>query len=723
MDYRPWGKGMTITQTTGKQATGLQETANPVAGDDGGGEVESAADGVEPNSEVVPSDVHDTAVPRWPGGSLKWIICSVVLLLIAILAQVVLVVRGDVISGRDLHREQMTVLAGKLVRQAGQAVSGDAGAFSELAQTGESLGQQLAALEVQGNDIHGKISALMRPDFTGVQAAWKPLDVELQDLLKTAEPVAAVYQAAAVVNDLSASMLARSDELVEAVSRESGNADRVNDFSRLRGLGQTIALEVNQVIVGGEIGAVAASQLPKGLRFFEVSLEEIRGSSNAVALARLEALEDVFNEYESAVEQVAGYAPDLFSARSNLAGLSAASERLIGTLGAMNVSGIANPGMEAFVGRLPSIFLLCALLCMWLAARSVRAHLDERAAHALATRHEAESTSQQESILKLLDEISALADGDLTIKAEVTDQVTGSIADSINFAVEEMRSLVRQINMASIQVADGAYEAVQNARFLSDSNTQQSEEISRAAEKMEDVAASMREMSKFAINSASVASESASVAKEGTEAVRGAIKGLDDMRDQIQETSKRIKRLGESLQQIGEIVQLIDDIAEQTNILSLNAAIQASLAGDAGRGFAVVADEVQRLAERSTNATGKIADLVQTIQSDTSDAILSMELATQEVVAGTRIADTAGKALGRIENASDRLTGLIADMAEQAAREARVVTGVSAQVARVRDQSTTTAENAHSAAEAVNKLTELARELEQSVARFRLPNE
>jgi twitching motility protein PilJ len=667
-------------------------------------------------------EVPDRA-PSWPGGARKWVTVAIALVIIAIAGQIVLTIKSDIINGRAVQRDELLLLSAGAVTQAGRAVTGRAQAYGELAGTGVALEQAITALDDPGNSFAGRVSGLIPADLVNVFAAWKAVDPELKDFLETRESVTSLYQAVVSVNDLSVLMLARSDDLVEAVARESGNVDRVNESSRLRGLGQTVAKEVNQVLLGGESGAVAASRLSKELRFFSVSLDEIRGSAQAVTLARLESLQEVFNEYESAVEAVAEFAPDLFSARSNLNALEASSEGLVSALAAMNINGIANPRIEKFSHWLPMLALLAALVCMLLAARSVHTWHEEHVAMVLESRHDAESTSQQESILKLLDEISALADGDLTISAEVTDQVTGSIADSINFAVEEMRGLVRQINSASVEVANGAQLAVQNARFLSDSNMQQARDISQAAEKMEGVAASIRQMSDQARNLADVAGESASVAKEGTEAVMGTIKGLDDMREQIQETSKRIKRLGESSQQIGEIVQLIDDIAEQTNILSLNAAIQASMAGDAGRGFAVVADEVQRLAERSTNATGRIGNLVQAIQSDTSDAILSMELATQEVVAGTRIADTAGQALGRIESASDQLTGLIAKLAEQADREAGVVTGVSRQVGIVRDQSTTTAESARSAADTINKLTDLATELEQSVARFRLPDE
>lgn len=328
---------------------------------------------------------------------------------------------------------------------------------------------------------------------------------------------------------------------------------------------------------------------------------------------------------------------------------------------------------------------------------------------------------QQNAILKLLDEMSALADGDLTLEAEVTDQVTGAIADSVNFAVIEMRELVSQISRASQQVGDESRKAVSSATEVSQSNVEQSKVISNAAEQMATISAQIRQMADNATNSSNMASESMKVATQGAQAVRDTIDGMNDMRDQIQETSKRIKRLGESSQRIGEIVALIDDIAEQTNILSLNAAIQASMAGEAGRGFAVVSDEVQSLAERSTEATQKIAELVTLIQTDTNDAMQSMERATQQVVSGTKIADSAGESLAEIEDVSQKLSDLVANIAKTSSQQAAEVSDMSQSVAQVREETTATSEKANQSAQAISKLLELAKELEVSVSRFRLP--
>jgi twitching motility protein PilJ len=228
-------------------------------------------------------------------------------------------------------------------------------------------------------------------------------------------------------------------------------------------------------------------------------------------------------------------------------------------------------------------------------------------------------------------------------------------------------------------------------------------------------------MSQSAGKSVEVARGSVLTAKRGSEAVQNTIKGMDEMREQIQETAKRIKRLGESSQQIGEIVELINDIAEQTNILSLNAAIQAAMAGDAGRGFAVVADEVQRLAERSGAATKQIADLVKTIQADTNEAVASMEKATNGVVEGTRLADAAGQALGQIESVSEQLSGLIVRIAKDAHTQSETATTVSSSMGEIQEATALTSAGTQQTAESIAKLSDLVGELQASVAGFKLP--
>jgi len=446
------------------------------------------------------------------------------------------------------------------------------------------------------------------------------------------------------------------------------------------------------------------------------TLNRIVSNSAAVVSTASVSLKEQYDDLETRVIEIGERASAMSASRNTLDQLRTKSGELLAvTNTAQNQSGFVRFLSQA-INILPILFGLIAAYALWRYARSQASgsiQSDGVASETLA--------EQQESILKLLDEMSALADGDLTVEAEVTDQITGAIADSVNFAVVEMRELVSQINRASIQVANESELAVSNAQSVSSSNIAQADEISSAANLMQTVSLSMRKMSEQANSSSKMAGESIKAAEQGAQAVRDTIEGMENMREQIQDTSKRIKRLGESSQRIGDIVALIDDIAEQTNILSLNAAIQASMAGEAGRGFAVVSDEVQSLAERSTEATKKIGELVTTIQNDTNDAVLSMEKATQQVVAGTRVADSAGGALAEIEKVSKNLSGLVEQISVGSNQQADVVTKVSEQVSEVSDSSTDTSRKAQESANSIAKLLELAKELESSVSRFKLP--
>ena len=329
----------------------------------------------------------------------------------------------------------------------------------------------------------------------------------------------------------------------------------------------------------------------------------------------------------------------------------------------------------------------------------------------------------QEAILRLLDEMGSLAEGDLTVKATVTEDITGAIADSVNFAVEALRSLVTTINETAVQVSAAAQETQATAMNLADAAQHQARQITTASAAINEMATSIDGVSKNSAESAEVAKRSVEIASKGAGLVRQTIEGMDSIRDQIQETSKRIKRLGESSQEIGSIVELINDIAEQTNILSLNAAIQAASAGEAGRGFAVVADEVQRLAERSANATKRIETLVQTIQSDTNEAVSSMEQTTAEVVTGARLAEDAGTALGEIETVSNDLAGLIQNISASAKQQSAAATNISDTMNVIQEITAQTSVGASQTAESIGNLAGLAGDLRRSVADFKLPGD
>jgi twitching motility protein PilJ len=359
------------------------------------------------------------------------------------------------------------------------------------------------------------------------------------------------------------------------------------------------------------------------------------------------------------------------------------------------------------------------LIALWVRLGRVR-KLTESHNQAVDTQRR-ESDRNQQAILRLLDELSSLADGDLTVQATVTEDITGAIADSINYAVDALRGLVTTINSSAISLDGAARQTQALAQHLAKASGAQSKQIASATETAGHVAAATEEVSGNAERAADVARHSVDVAHKGGDAVRRTIDGMNTIRETIQDTSKRIKRLGESSQEIGNIVELINDIAEQTNILALNASIQASMAGEAGRGFAVVADEVQRLAERAATATKQIEVLVRTIQTDTNEAVVSMERSTTDVVGGALLAENAGAALEEIEQVSNQIASLVQNISASSRQQSGAVQNIARNMQVLKEISVQTADSTSATSVAIAKLAELSAGLRKSAAGFRLP--
>ena len=365
-----------------------------------------------------------------------------------------------------------------------------------------------------------------------------------------------------------------------------------------------------------------------------------------------------------------------------------------------------------------AIALLFVVVCL-VAASRLRQTVDHQRL-AVETQRK-ENDRNQQAILRLLDELSSLADGDLTVQATVTEDITGAIADSINYAVDALRGLVTTINQSAIQLDSATRQTQALSGHLAKASGAQSKQIASATESAGGMAASAEEVSGNAERAADVARHSVEVAHKGGDAVRRTIDGMNTIRETIQETSKRIKRLGESSQEIGNIVELINDIAEQTNILALNASIQASMAGEAGRGFAVVADEVQRLAERAANATKQIEVLVRTIQTDTNEAVVSMERSTTDVVGGALLAENAGAALEEIEQVSNQIASLVQNISGSSRQQTGAAQNIARNMQVLKEISAQTAESTNATSAAIAKLAELSAGLRKAAAGFRLP--
>ncbi|MCW8934824.1 MAG: methyl-accepting chemotaxis protein [Gammaproteobacteria bacterium] len=529
-----------------------------------------------------------------------------------------------------------------------------------------------------------------------------------------------------VIQEFIPQLLSFSEEVVDLLVARDATPHQVFMASRQLMLTQRIENNMNRVLSGGDGAAAAADRFGRDAARFGAVLEAMLKGSKALRIQKvndevvrikLREVAMLFSSVSDHVEAILELSPDLFDVKNSAGEIEGLGVQLL-----KETEGLEKEIVEH--GKFLDIFRWVgigagglAVIVIILAGVLMVRDSSEREDAALE-----QNRRNQRAILRLLDEMANLAEGDLTVHATVTEEITGAIADSVNYAIDALRSLVATINTTAVEVSSAAEKTQATATRLTDASAHQAREIASASAAITDMADSMKAVSKDAEGSVDVAHKSLEIAQKGAVIVRKSITGMDTIREQIQETSKRIKRLGESSQEIGDIVGLITEIADQTNILALNAAIQASTAGEAGRGFAVVADEVQRLAERSGNATKQIEALVKTIQSDTNEAVSSMEASTTNVVSGAKMAEDAGDALIEIENVSDELAELITGISTSANKQASVAMDVSNTMNVIQEITLQTSEGTEETSASIGNLSVLANELRKSVAGFKLPD-
>jgi twitching motility protein PilJ len=619
---------------------------------------------------------------------------------------------------------QLLMLSQRLAKDAREAVLGQQVAFKTLKESRERFDAIVTTLRDGSGQLGIPPTArdtAAGQALQGVIKLWAPkpnegIRAQVDQILTQEKSLFAMHDHVLAINQTSPLLLAVSDEIVEKGAETGMKQQDLYVASRQGMLSQRIAKDVNLFSQGGNEAAVAAAQFGKDAKLFRQTEAQLRKVAPKPLLPKLDEAAAIFAEINAHVEGILGNAAELFVSQRASQQVFEQSDPLLRASRTLVESYSALGTERAWMRTAIAVLGVASIGFLLMLARKLVVDARDRARSSAD-----QNRTTQDAILKLLDEMGDLADGDLTIQPEVTEQITGAIADSINYAVREMRNLVYRIKNAAQQVAVASEHSRQTATELTEAALRQAAQIAEATTKMTSMARSMDDMSKSAERSAEVAQGSVQTAKRGAQAVQDTIRGMDQMREQIQETAKRIKRLGESSQQIGEIVELINDIAEQTNILSLNAAIQAAMAGEAGRGFAVVADEVQRLAERSAEATKQISDLVKTIQADTNEAVASMEQATNGVVEATRLADAAGQSLGEIQSVSEQLSNLIVNISRDAHRQSESATDISHTMTKIQEATTLTSTGTRQTAESISKLSDLARELQASVAGFKLP--
>ena len=494
-------------------------------------------------------------------------------------------------------------------------------------------------------------------------------------------------------------------------------------LERFEARAQRLQLDVTALTLGATDPGPAAQRIAESSDYLGQVISGFAGGNPGLALPRvtapeaakhLKALDALYTDLNATVRRAVAAAPALPAAQTAARAIA---------MDARDMAGAAPSAVPAGLLVWAPLVLLVAglslLLAALLATLRMRRTVERQRVSVDAQRRE--SDRNQQAILRLLDELSSLADGDLTVQATVTEDITGAIADSINYAVDALRGLVTTINGSAMQLESATRQTQALSQHLARASGAQSKQIASATESAASMAGSVEEVSGNAERASDVARHSVEVAHKGGDAVRRTIDGMNTIRETIQETSKRIKRLGESSQEIGNIVELINDIAEQTNILALNASIQSSMAGEAGRGFAVVADEVQRLAERAANATKQIEVLVRTIQTDTNEAVVSMERSTTDVVGGALLAENAGAALEEIEQVSNQIASLVQNISGSARQQTHAAQNIARNMQVLKEISAQTAESTNATSTAIAKLAELSAGLRKSATGFRLP--
>ena len=629
---------------------------------------------------------------------------------------------------------QLQVLSQQLAKYSQEAVEGgNADSFEEFKATKKEIDSLVLALRKGGTvgdyTVPGYEGSVREPGVSGalkkVTDVWTKMATDSDRIIKSQTQIVNLSDTANTFNGRIPQISARLDEVVRAMSDSGAPASQINLANRQIVLADRMSRRVTEILAGGEGAVSAADALSRDSAVFGQVLGGLKNGNDEIgvnrvtstnALAAVDSVDKLYAASLKEMDSILQASTDLFEVQQASQSISGDSNvlledaQLLFTTFGSSLKRIFPNNLWAIGAGALALLAIAGLL--WTVGRNQRAQL-------VSTKEI--NLRNQEAILRLLDEMGSLAEGDLTVKATVTEEITGAIADSINFAIEALRSLVSTINETAVQVAAAAQETQATAMHLAEAAEHQAQQITSASAQIKDVASSIDQVSRNSAESADVAHRSVEIAAKGAEVVRQTIQGMDNIRDQIQETSKRIKRLGESSQEIGSIVELINDIAEQTNILALNAAIQAASAGEAGRGFAVVADEVQRLAERASNATKRIETLVQTIQSDTNEAVSSMEQTTAEVVAGARLAEDAGLALGEIEKVSNDLADLIQNISTAARQQSVAATNITATMSVIQEITTQTSQGANQTAESIGNLAQLAADLRRSVADFKLP--
>ncbi len=326
----------------------------------------------------------------------------------------------------------------------------------------------------------------------------------------------------------------------------------------------------------------------------------------------------------------------------------------------------------------------------------------------------------QRQVIRLLDDVEGAARGDLTVQAEVSADVLGAVADSFNSTIHNLREIIQQVKTAAQQVNKGATDSEAFARDLSSDALRQAEQLAVTLNSVQVLTDAIQRVAESAKEAETVARSASATAQKGGEAVDRTVEGIMEIRQTVAETTRKVKRLAESSQEISKIVALISQIASRTNLLALNASIEAARAGDAGRGFAIVADEVRQLADRIAKALKEIEQVVRQIQTETGSVMTAMEEGTQQVIQGTNLAEQAKNSLNDIVQVSNRIDTLVRSITADTVQQTETSRQVASVVQSVELTAQATSQEAQRVSGSLQSLAGVAGDLLHSVDRFRV---
>ena len=643
------------------------------------------------------------------------------------------IAQGIAVTGESLMQSQ------RLAKSVSQALVGSAPAFADVKESASVLAKNARGLKLGDDSLRlAAVDDELQPNIDKVMPLVERAEKNAASVMGQQAILTQVGSALRTINRQSSDLLEIAETVSSLKLQQNSAPAEISASGQLVMLTQRIGKSANEFLTLEGVSPEAVFLLGKDLNSFKEIAQGLKegspelrlaGSKDAQTRERLDALMALYEQTRVQAGAILGNLQGLVSAREAQASIIADSEPLRRSLEELQSKLSKQAGLSLWSIVALSLAALSGLLC---AVGMARIQLqDSRKRQDVAEKQQIEARGQerdakrvndanQAAILRLMNELQTVAEGDLTQEATVTEDITGAIADSVNYTVEELRQLVGNVQNTATRVAQTTAQVESTSTELLAASTEQLREIRETGQSVLDMASRINEVSAQAQESSQVARQSLTAAESGLQAVQNAIGGMNSIRDQIQETSKRIKRLGESSQEIGEITELISDITEQTNVLALNAAIQAASAGEAGRGFSVVAEEVQRLAERSGDATRQISALVKAIQTDTQDAVAAMERSTQGVVEGAKLSDSAGTALSEIDRVSRRLAELIEQISNSATREAASANVVAGNIQHIFAVTEQTGEGTRSTAQQVRELSRMAEELRQSVSRFKI---